>query len=122
MPTATQTEPEVEMDSYTVVASAVTLETAEIDPQTKRPIIVRALYGETFRAPVNNPSVITLLGMKSLLPTSKFKGQHTTARTILLAYADDADPVVLVEDVKPIAAPVPKDVDPEALTVEDLKE
>lgn len=106
--------------NYTVLTDAIVLATDETDPQTKKPVVVRATKGQTFDAYDDDPRVLTFRAMKSIRPTKDATGkERITALTILRAFqTDEADPVNIVEDVKPIDAPAP--VDPNALLASSL--
>ena len=95
------------MTSYTVVAPAVTVATGQLNPQNRRPEVVRLLKGETIEAPDDHPSILTLLSGKALRKSEDVTGnEHVTPRTILRAWKGSATATVNAA-VAPIDAPVP---------------
>lgn len=101
-------QPNPDLVNYTVISAAVTIDTGRLDPQTKRKEVVRAMKGQTFDAPADNSSVLTLLSMRAIRPTEKVTGrERVTARTMVQAFrqGSEHDMAEVVEAVVPIDAP-----------------
>lgn len=116
-----KTEDTTDLVDYTVLAGAVTVHTGRLNPQNKKPEIVRLVRGETIRATEDDPQVLTLLSMRAIREKSKAAANPDyvlTPREVLKAFRGEvlAKPV---EEVKPIPAPNPV-TSPESLTSEDL--
>lgn len=96
-----------ELVNYTVLQEAIVLQTGQINPENKKPEVVRAVKGQTFNAPPDNPSVVTFLGMKAIRPTAEATGnEHVTALSILRAFKSEVTGDVK-KDVEPVDAPLP---------------
>jgi hypothetical protein len=99
--------------NYTVVADAIVLQTDDIDPQTRKPIVSRAVKGQTFDAYDDDPRVATFRAMKSIRPTKDVTGkEHITAATIQRAFQNDGEysgPVI--EEVTPLDGKQPVEGD-----------
>lgn len=107
--------------NYTVLVGAVTIDTGQTNPQTKQREVVRAVKGQTFDAPADHPSVLTLLSLKSIRPTADLTGrERVTTKTLLQAFrkAEEHDIAEVVEAVAPIDAPA--HIDSGALTSADV--
>lgn len=94
------------LTSYTVLVGAITIATGHLDPQTRRAEVVRAAKGDTFDAPKDNASVLTLLSMKAIRPTSEATGkERVTAATMLKVFKNEGVDAPVVEEVRPVDAP-----------------
>jgi len=108
-----ETETDRKVVNYTVLTDAIVLTIDDIDPQTKKPVVVRALKGQTFDAYEDDTRVQTFKAMKSIRPTADVTGkEHITALTILKAFQTEEDPLAnVVTDVAPVNAPMPTEGD-----------
>jgi len=62
-----------DLHDYVVISDAVNLTTDEIDPNTKKPVVVRLVQGETIHAPEDHPSILNLLAQGGICLKSKAK-------------------------------------------------
>lgn len=109
------------LKTYVVLAGAVTIQTGRIDPQTKKPEVVRLLNGTELNAPEDNPSVQTLLSIRAIAPKGKVKkGARVTARHIFTVFQRAGEDAMapVVEAVKPLPAPITASGTPEGSITE----
>lgn len=104
MPTKTETP------AYTVLAEAIVVTTGRLDPQTRKPEIVRMLKGDTLQGPADDPQVVSLLSMRAIREEEKAAKNPNyvlTAREVLRAFRSEvtAEPV---KAVIPVDAPNPE--------------
>jgi len=98
---------------FVVAVGAVTLNTGQVDHQTRKPIVARLGRGDIITAPANHPDILDFLRSKSIVPhVPGQKVRATTARDVIRAYGAQGDPVAQpAKDVLPVPAGVPNSGD-----------